>query len=81
MPSTEVAIQMKTQLHRNRQLRWDANTIFDIDAMALAVPYCDAVVTEKHACDALRRAGFLDRMGTVIMRQPEELEQWLGGLN
>jgi hypothetical protein len=77
MPSTEVAVAMKTHYHRNRQTRWDANTIFDIDAMALAVPYCDAVLTEKHACDTLVRVGFEERMGTVIMCQPEELEAWL----
>ena len=55
----------------------ERQTIFDIDAMALAVPYCDAVVTEKHACATLRRAGFEDPMGTVLMRRPEEPEQWL----
>jgi hypothetical protein len=53
MPSTGVAVEMKAHYHRNRQTRWDANTIFDVDAMALAVPYCDAVTTEKHACATL----------------------------
>lgn len=80
MPSVEVAIEMKTHFHKNRQTRWDANTIFDIDAMALAVPYCDAVVTEKHACTTLQRADFEARMGTVIMRSPGELERWLSDL-
>jgi hypothetical protein len=30
--------------------------IFDIDAMSVAVPYCDIVATEHHACHALKAA-------------------------
>ena len=81
MPSTEVAVEMKTHFHKNRESRWGANTIFDIDAMALCVPYCDAVVTEKHACATLVRAGFEERMDTALMRSPEELEAWLSSIS
>ena len=77
MPSIEVAIEMKTMRHRNRETTWDSNTMFDIDAMALAVPYCDAVVTEKHAHATLTRAMFGDRMDTVVMRRPTDLTSWL----
>jgi hypothetical protein len=47
MPSTEVSIILKTAWHRNRDKQWTANDIYDVDALALAVPYCDIVVTEK----------------------------------
>jgi len=77
MPSTEVAIEMKTQRHRNVNTVWDSNTIFDIDAMALAVPYCDAVVTERHAHDTLSRADLGERMETELMCTPEALREWL----
>jgi hypothetical protein len=77
MPSTEVAIEMKTHRHRNVSTVWDSNTIFDIDAMALAVPYCDAVVTERHAYATLTSAGLPERMGTELMCTPEALCQWL----
>src|SRR5581483_10193729 len=45
MPSTEVSIELKTAWHRNADKVWTANDIYDIDAMSLAVPYCDVVVT------------------------------------
>jgi hypothetical protein len=45
--------------------------------IALAVPYCDAVVTERHACATLVQAGFGERMSTALMRSPEELVEWL----
>jgi hypothetical protein len=41
MPSTDVSIELKTAWHRNRDKPWTANDIYDIDAMSLAVPYCD----------------------------------------
>jgi hypothetical protein len=81
MPSAEVVIEIKTARHRNPSMPWDTNTIFDVDAMALAVPYCDAVVTERHAYSILDRAGFGNRMHTALMRRPEELDTWLAGLH
>ncbi|MPZ20158.1 MAG: hypothetical protein GEV06_19905 [Luteitalea sp.] len=44
MPSTEVSMEIKTAWYRNSDKRWTPN---DIDALSLAVPYCDIVVTEK----------------------------------
>jgi len=77
MPSVEVSIAMKTLYHRSRDTKWTPNTIFDIDAMALSVPYCDVVLTEKNAYDSLLRERFDERMHTVIMRRPGELRDWL----
>ncbi len=69
MPSSDIAVDLKTQMHRNgqRAALWSANDVYDMDALALAIPYCDVVVTEKHAADALRRAGAPDRYGTVLL--------------
>ena len=75
-----VAIEMKTRNHRNRDSKWISNTTFDIDAMALSVPYCDAVVTERHACDTLNRAQMGDMMGTAIMATPEDFMAWIEAL-
>jgi hypothetical protein len=49
MPSSEVATELKVSAHCNRQTKWTSNDMIDIDAMSLAVPYCDVVVTEKRA--------------------------------
>ena len=67
MPSSEVSTELKRAAHRNRQTKWKANDIIDIDAMSLAVPYCDVVVTERHRANQLRSAHFDDRMSTVIL--------------
>lgn len=77
MPSVAVVIELKTQYHRNAQLTWNTNTIFDIDALSIAVPYCDAVVTEKHAAHSLRRVHLDEAMNTAILRSPDQLTEWL----
>jgi hypothetical protein len=73
MPSIEVAIEMKFHLHRSGQTRWTANMIHDIDAMTVAVPYCDVVVTDHQAFDALTRSDLGTRMNTTILDSPEGL--------
>ncbi len=77
----EVAIEMKTRYHRSRSSKWDVNTIFDIDAMSVSVPYCDAVVTERHAADTLNRAHVGGKMHTAIMASPGEMAEWFGTLS
>lgn len=80
MPTTDVAITLKTAWHRNRDKAWSSNDVYDIDAMALAVPYCDIVVTEKACHHALVSAGVEERMNTVLLRDvaglPDALMKW-----
>lgn len=80
MPGTEVSIELKTAWHRNRDKAWTANDMYDIDAMALAVPYCDIVVTEKACHHALTTARLGERMHTALLRNlldlPAALESW-----
>jgi hypothetical protein len=80
MPSTDVSIELKTAWHRNRDKPWTANDIYDIDAMSLAVPYCDVVVTEKACHHALEVARLGKRMHTALLRNledlPSTLDQW-----
>ena len=78
MPSTEVSIELKTAWHRNSQKQWNANDIYDIDAMSLAVPYCDIVVTEKACHHILNAARLGERMHTAILRDIRELPSMLG---
>lgn len=73
MPSTEVAIEIKTAWHRNSDKRWTPNDIHDIDALSLAVPYCDIVVTEKGCHHLLTAARLGERMHTTILRRLEDL--------
>lgn len=85
MPSAEVAIELKTALHRNaqRSRAWQPNDVIDVDALSNSVPYCDIVVTEKHAHHALTTARLDQRMDCVILRRladlPTALEQITSG--
>lgn len=77
MPSSDVAITLKTERHRNATLRWTANDINDIDALSLAVPYCDVVVTEKFAHHVLTASRVAERTNTVVLRRLPDLLQHL----
>jgi len=59
-----MAIELKTAWHGNASKPWTANDIFDIDATALAVPYCDIVVSDKACHHVLTTAHFDERMQT-----------------
>lgn len=80
MPSTEVATELKTAWHRNGEKVWSANDIYDLDALSLAVPYCDIVVTDKACHHALTVARLGERMHTALLRKVDELptilESW-----
>jgi hypothetical protein len=59
---------------------WTANDIYDIDAMSLAVPYCDVVVPDKAFYHVLNSAGLGERMHTALLRNlvdlPNTLDRW-----
>jgi hypothetical protein len=73
MPSMEVAIELKPLYHRNGESRGDSNTIFDIDAMSIALPYCDAVVADNEVRAMLSPSELATRMDTVLLSRPDEL--------
>jgi hypothetical protein len=73
MPSADTWITLHTAAHRNATTRWTPNDIFDIDALSFAVPYCDIVLTERHACHVLHAAKLPARVGTAVIATPDEL--------
>jgi hypothetical protein len=73
MPSGDVWISLVTAAHRNPQTQWTTNDIFDIDALSVAVPYCDIVVTENHARSVLHAAGVPDRLRTDVFATLDDL--------
>jgi len=79
VPSSDVAVALKTQMRKNgqRAARWSTNDVHDTDALALAVPYCAVVVTAKHAADALRRAALPGRYGTALLTDLDALPERL----
>ncbi|WP_270887100.1 hypothetical protein [Pedococcus sp. 5OH_020] len=77
MPQVQAAISIKTRYHRNATRNWRTNDICDIDAMSIAYPYCDAVLTDKEARAALVDDRDLRRIPTFMPKRPEELTAWL----
>ncbi len=73
MPSGDVCVSLTTAAHQNPQTKWTANDVFDTDALSVAVPYCDVVVTEHHACHTLQVAGAPARLGTDVLATLTEL--------
>jgi hypothetical protein len=80
MPSSRVTISLKTRYHRDGRHEWTANDIHDIDALAVAVPYCDAVFTDKAARNALAASQEIRPFSTFLPRRPRELADWIDGI-
>lgn len=77
MPGGDAWISLVTAAHRNSQTKWTSNDIFDFDALAVAVPYCDAVVTDRHARHLLSAEGVSKRLEIEIFATLDELAAWL----
>jgi hypothetical protein len=73
MPSADVAVTPLAQYHRDPNFAWKRNHIFDIDALSVAVPYCDLVATDKQAAEALSRHRVTERIGSSVFRSLDEL--------
>jgi hypothetical protein len=73
MPSTDVAITLKTAYHRDSNHRWTSNDIHDIDALATTLPYCDIVATDKAAANHVTRTGLADRLNSLIVSDLSDL--------
>jgi hypothetical protein len=73
MPSGDVAVTLRTEYHRDATFKWKRNHVFDIDALSVAVPYCDIVATDKQAVDALTRVKITERTGTLVVRTLDEV--------
>lgn len=80
MPSTRVAVSLKEHYQRNRQHNWTSNDIHDIDALAVAMPYCDAVFADAAAWNALKNSRELAVFNTELPRRPGQLTHWLDNL-
>lgn len=80
MPSTRVAISMKTHYFKNAANRWRTNDVSDIDALSVAVAYCDAVYSDKKAMHAVRSSPELGVFNTFVPRKPLEMADWVDQL-
>lgn len=77
MPSFDVAVTLRTALHKDARHHWNDNDIHDIHALAATLPYCDIVVTDRAMASQAVQSGLADRMDTVVLSRLSDLRQYL----
>ncbi len=77
MPSIAVQAAVRRQTLKNGSRPWAVNDQRDLDHLSIAVPYCDVVVTDKHAVDAMKRAKLDVRLDTILLSDLAGLEETL----
>lgn len=66
MPSRWVEMKLRHFRQANPEKRWEGNDLNDITALAIAVPYCDVVVTERSWSSMLNNAKVPLRYNTLV---------------
>jgi len=79
-PSIRLAADLKVELFRNKSSSWKVNHLHDIDAMMIAVPYCDVVVPDKEIFSLMDRTKAGERNGTIVIRHLSDLVDVLADL-
>jgi hypothetical protein len=73
LPSRRISVAIKGRYLQDLNHNWTVNDLRDIAALSIAVPYCDVVVTDRQACDAVTRAGLDMTFGTTVLRSLDAL--------
>jgi hypothetical protein len=73
LPSRAVTYELRRLRQQSRDTKWEPNDLDDIASLAVAIPYCDVVVTEKQWSHMARRAELDQRFNTVILHDLKEL--------
>ena len=77
MPSFDVGVTLKSSLHRDRNYKWRNNDIYDIRGLALTIPYCDVIVTDRSMCSHVERHHLLEHYDTVVIPTLAELPDYI----
>jgi hypothetical protein len=78
-PSRWVEMKLRHQRQANPQKAWHGNDLNDVIALAIAVPYCEVVVTERSWSSMLSAAKVPERFGTTVTRSLQEVASRLLG--
>lgn len=73
VPTLKVAVDLKFGLYRDRNRTWTLNHLSDIDAVAVAAPYCRVVVADADTASRARQIKAVEALGTLITGSLEEL--------
>ncbi|GAB11611.1 hypothetical protein GOARA_079_00010, partial [Gordonia araii NBRC 100433] len=76
IPSADVWATLRYLKHRDLNLPWEQHDWTDLWALSVAIPYCDAVVTEKRWAHLAAVGGFEGQYGTSVghSRRAVEIE-------
>jgi hypothetical protein len=77
IPSRWVEMKLRHQRQANPQKAWQGNDLNDVTALAIAVPYCDLVITEKSWASMLTAAKVPERFETTVTRSLHDLAERL----
>lgn len=73
VPTLRIAAEMKLEIFRDANRKWNWNILRDIDALSIAIPYCDVVVADKDAAALARRTKAPARHGSIVVSLLDEL--------
>ncbi|KAB1650399.1 hypothetical protein [Pseudoclavibacter endophyticus] len=77
IPSRWVEMKLRHVRQANPQKAWSGNDLNDVTALAIAVPYCDIVVTEKSWASMLTDAKVPARFRHVVTASLDDLVRYL----
>ena len=77
MSSFNVSVTLKTSLHRDANHKWRNNDFYDIGALALTIPYCDVVLTDRSMLSHVDRHNLSRRYRTVVLSRLDDLPTYL----
>ena len=73
LPSRRVVYELRRGRHGNPQTKWEGNDLDDLEALAVAIPYCDAVITEKQWVHFGTRSGLDTLYDTRLLSSLRDL--------
>jgi hypothetical protein len=79
LPTQRVTTSLKHQYVKQTSTKWKINHLRDIEALSVAIPYTDAVVTDADVANAATRGTRLDaEFDTPVFKNLAELVRYLG---
>ena len=78
MPSFDASVTLKTSIHKNSRHRWSNNDVHDIHALAVTLPYCDIIVTDRAMASQAIQSRLANRLNTIVLSDLSQLPHYLG---
>ncbi|SEP53358.1 hypothetical protein [Amycolatopsis saalfeldensis] len=80
IPSAAINITLADKGFRNSYKKWTGNDIRDADAVSVAIPYCDVVMTDNYVAAQLAKSPVVARHATLVLSRLSDLNDALPDL-